>query len=109
MATDRQTLEFLLGPRDRFAFQAMNGLLARQGTSVKPAVVGKMAYDIADAMMRQRGDSEDALQVLRDRIAEQALNGLMAAQGTAARAEVVARMAYELADAMITARSSTKT
>jgi hypothetical protein len=104
--SDPSSLDHVLGPRDRFAFQAMNGLLARQGPSLKPAIVGRMAYEIADALMEVRGHDNTPLQLLRDRIAEHALNGLVANQGSLLKAEVVGRLAYELADALLAARKA---
>jgi hypothetical protein len=94
-----------LSPRDRFAVMAMNGLLAFRGTDRKPIILGRNAYELADAMMAARGDGGvDA--TLRDRIAELALNGLLVCDGTGARPATTARLAFEMADAMLAARTA---
>jgi hypothetical protein len=99
-------VEELPNPRDRFARQAIHGLLARQGTTVKPAILARMAYDIADAMLQARGPGASAVPVLRDLFAEQAMNGLVANQGAAVKPAIVARMSYEIADSLLEVRGT---
>src|SRR4051812_20767111 len=92
------------GARDRFAIMAMNGLLGYRGTDRKPIILGRNAYELADAMLAARGTETGPLAVLRDRIAELALNGLLICDGTSARPATTARIAYEIADALLEAR-----
>jgi hypothetical protein len=92
-----------LSLRDRFAYQAMSALLSMRGTARKPAVLSRVSYDFADAMVAARGSSGPP--TLRDRIAELAMNGLIASEGTGIKLAVVGRLSYELADAMLLVRT----
>ena len=49
--------EYGMTLRDYFAARAMNGFLAKYGTGLSamaPAILSKMAYEIADAMLKAR-------------------------------------------------------
>jgi hypothetical protein len=92
--------------RDRFAYQAMGGLLSYRGTDRKPILLARNAYALADALLEQRGPEAGAAVTLRDRLAELALHGLVSLEGTSVRPPVLARMAYEIADAMLEAREA---